>query len=107
MVTGWECPRCHTPVDGARFDPWCETCQDKTLAVEVTETPERRPDALTRGQYNEICRAFTGMGIVNRTERMKYLTMYAGRPVGDYWELSATEAAAAAAALKERARART
>jgi hypothetical protein len=97
-MTGWACAVCGT----LRLDPespWCHHCHDNTLSVK-TEPP------ITQAQYVAICRLFTSMGEVHRASRMRYLTRAAGRPISDYWELTASEADTIRAALEEEARAK-
>jgi hypothetical protein len=94
----WVCAADGTPL-GA-FDIYCPTCRDDTIAVEGTQ---QHPDPILPGQYRKICAYFITCGVVNRAERMRDLSKVAGRPIGDYWELSAAEAADAITALKERA----
>ena len=97
-MTTWVCVKDGTPVAGDRYDMYCPTCGDKTIAVEAAEP---RPDPIRPGQYRAICSYFTSRGEVNRARRMRRLSQLTGRPIGDYWELTAEEAAMVAAELKE------
>ena len=93
-MTRWVCARDQTPVTGPRTDPWCPTCQAKTLAVE--------DGPLTYLQYRDLCDLFTSIGELNRARRLRWISQAVRRPIGDYRDLSAADAAAALAKLKER-----
>lgn len=90
----WVCARDGTPLTGPRIDPWCPTCQGKTLAVE--DSP------FTYVQYREIDYLFASIGEINRVRRLRWISKAIGRPVGDYRDLSAAEGTTALTKLKER-----
>lgn len=97
-MTRWVCVRCSTPVNGDSHDPWCAYCDDDTLAVEAPG-----PVMISDRQYRAICVLFKSMGEVNRAKRMRRLSAITGRTVTDYWQLTATDADTAQAALRREA----
>ena len=90
----WVCVHCQTPVNGTRFDPWCPTCQDKTIATDASP--------LTYEQYRAICDLFTSIGEINRGKRLRWISQAIGRAIRDYGDLTSAEGDAAHTKLKER-----
>jgi hypothetical protein len=91
MTVTWVCATCGTAVVGDAYDPWCETCGDDVISIPATHF---EPEPISRGQYIAICRHFSAYGEVNRARRMRRLTKFTGRDIGDYWDLTQAEAAA-------------
>ena len=98
-VLAYVCHKCGTWMGDAL--PYCRICQDDMLAVQVATS---QPEPISDGQRVTICVLFRELGVVNRAERMRDLSRYTGRDVGDYDQLTAAEAGVATAALRERNR---
>ena len=92
------CVRCGTRLGDSI--PWCPTCQDNVLAERVTGTSQ--PEPIRHQQRIAICQLFKLLGVMHKATRMRDLSRYIGRDVGDYDQLTAAEADTAAKALRER-----
>ena len=100
VTVAYVCHQCGTRLGDAL--PWCPTCRDDVLAVRVTGTTQ--PEPIRTEQRVAICELFKVLGVMHKATRMRDLSRYIGRQVSDYDELTAAEANAATAALRERNR---
>ena len=98
-VLAYVCHRCGNWMGDAL--PYCRTCEDDMLAIRAATS---QPEPIRERQRITICVLFRELGVVNRAERMRDLSRYTGRQVSDYDQLTAAEADAATAALRERNR---
>ena len=96
-ILAYVCHKCGTWMGAAL--PYCRICQDDMLAVQAATS---QPEPISEPQRIAICQLFKVLGVVNRAERMRDLSRYISRPVGDYDQLTAAEADTATKALRKR-----